>query len=87
MSKDVTSGYNMRQRLVSLLTFPVEFVDSEDGRTYKVHPNDSKCIIGLLQFASRLRKAREVHPDKQPSSSGSTSSFHEVSAAYEALMG
>ena len=56
----------------------------------------SKCIlygyiiglyIDLIWFVSQLRKAREVHPDKQPSSSGSTSSFHEVSAAYEALMG
>lgn len=41
----------------------------------------------FVWFAEQLRKAREVHPDKQRSSSESTSSFHEVSAAYEALTG
>ncbi|CAK9008478.1 unnamed protein product [Durusdinium trenchii] len=36
--------------------------------------------------AAYRRKAREVHPDKQPHAAQSTSSFHKVSAAYEALL-
>ena len=40
----------------------------------------------LFGFFGQPRKAREVHPDKQPNPTRSTSNFHEVSAAYEAVV-
>lgn len=43
---------------------------------------DRKQLTLQQLGAAYRRKAREVHPDKQRSSSESTSSFHEVSAAF-----
>ena len=47
---------------------------------------EARAVFKLHSVETFLdfRKAREVHPDKQPHAAQSTSSFHKVSAAYEA---